>query len=219
MIRVLLADDQELVRAGIRLVLRHADDIEVVAETSGGHDAVALALRHRVDVALLDIQMAAVDGLTAAERMAAEAPSVRVVMLTTFGEDGYVRRALRAGAVGFLLKDSTPQELIQAVRLAAAGRHVASPEITGQLIRGYLDGAAPSGDPHRERLAVLTERELEILALVGTGASNAEIGQRLFLGEGTVKAHVSRILTKLGCANRVQAAVLAHEARLSPGSP
>ncbi|MGY0235960.1 response regulator [Longispora urticae] len=214
MIRVLLADDQELVRAGIRLVLRHAEDIEVVAETSGGADVVALALRHKVDVALLDIQMAAVDGLTAAERMAARAPSVRVVMLTTFGEDEYVRRALRAGAVGFLLKDSTPDELIGAVRLAAAGKHVVSPEITGKLIDGYLGSGTPQADPHRERLSVLTQRELDILILLGTGASNAEIGQRMFLGEGTVKAHVSRILTKLGCANRVQAAVLAHEAGL-----
>ncbi|GIG61597.1 DNA-binding response regulator [Longispora fulva] len=214
MIRVMLVDDQELVRAGIRLVLKHADDIDVVAETSDGRGAAQLAVRHKVDVALLDIQMAGVDGLTAAERMAAQAPSVRVVMLTTFGEEEYLRRALRAGAVGFLLKDSTPQELIEAVRLAAAGRHVASPEITGQLIRGYLDSDPPQANPHRERLSVLTERELEILVMVGTGASNAEIGQRMFLGEGTVKAHVSRILTKLGCANRVQAAVLAHEAGL-----
>ncbi|MFF7776978.1 response regulator [Streptomyces tanashiensis] len=217
MIRVLLADDQELVRAGIRLVLKHADDIEVVAEASDGHEASVLAVRHEVDVAMLDIQMQGADGLHAAERIAARAPSVRVVMLTTFGEHAYVDRALKAGAAGFLLKDSTPQELIQAVRRVASGVPVVSPQITRHLIDRYLDSGEEPADPRVSRIADLTSREREVLAMVGTGASNAEIGKRLHLGEGTVKAYVSRMLTKLSCANRVQAAILAHDARLLQG--
>ncbi|MFG2819085.1 response regulator [Kitasatospora sp. NPDC048365] len=212
MIRVLLADDQDLVRAGIRLVLKHADDIEVVAEASDGHEAAHLAVRHRVDVAMLDIQMPGADGLDAAELIAARAPSVRVVMLTTFGEQEYVARALRAGAAGFLLKDSTPQELIQAVRTVAGGAPVVSPQITRHLIDRYLARDEQPADPRLGRVAALTEREREVLALVGTGASNAEIGRALHLGEGTVKAYVSRMLTKLSCANRVQAALLARDA-------
>lgn len=219
MIRVLLADDQDLVRAGIRLVLKHADDIEVVAEASDGPEAARLAERHRVDVAMLDIQMRGTeDGLEAAERIAATAPSVRVVMLTTFGEHTYVARALKAGAMGFLLKDSTPQELIQAVRRVATGAPVVSPPITRHLIDHYLGSGEPPADPRLGRIAGLTDRERDVLAMVGTGASNAEIGKRLHLGEGTVKAYVSRMLTKLGCANRVQAALLAHDARLSRGT-
>ncbi|MFE0647090.1 response regulator [Streptomyces sp. NPDC059534] len=217
MIRVLLADDQELVRAGIRLVLKHADDIEVVAEASDGPEAAVLAVRHQVDVAMLDIQMRGTDGLCAAERIAERAPSVRVVMLTTFGEHAYVERALKAGVTGFLLKDSTPQELIQAVRRVASGAPVVSPQITRHLIDRYLDGDEDTADPRMSRIADLTSREREVLAMVGTGASNAEIGKRLHLGEGTVKAYVSRMLTKLSCSNRVQAAILAHDARLLRG--
>ncbi|MFJ6577234.1 LuxR C-terminal-related transcriptional regulator [Streptomyces sp. NPDC091368] len=138
-------------------------------------------------------------------------------MLTTFGEHAYVDRALKAGATGFLLKDSTPQELIQAVRRVAAGSPVVSPQITRHLIDRYLDGDEEPADPRVRRIADLTGREREVLAMVGTGASNAEIGKRLHLGEGTVKAYVSRMLTKLRCANRVQAAILAHDARLLQG--
>ncbi|MFE5914082.1 response regulator [Streptomyces wedmorensis] len=217
MIRVLLADDQELVRAGIRLVLKHAPDIDVVAEASDGPEAARLAVRHQVDVAMLDIQMQGTDGLCAAERIAGSAPSVRVVMLTTFGEHAYVERALKAGVAGFLLKDSTPQELIQAVRRVASGAPVVSPQITRHLIDRYLDTEEKPADPRLSRIAELTSREREVLAMVGTGASNAEIGKRLHLGEGTVKAYVSRMLTKLSCANRVQAALLAHDARLLRG--
>ncbi|MEU4066301.1 response regulator transcription factor [Streptomyces wedmorensis] len=217
MIRVLLADDQELVRAGIRLVLKHAPDIDVVAEASDGPEAAQLAVRHQVDVAMLDIQMQGTDGLCAAERIAESAPSVRVVMLTTFGEHAYVERALKSGAAGFLLKDSTPQELIQAVRRVASGAPVVSPRITRHLIDRYLDAEEKPADPRLSRIAELTSREREVLAMVGTGASNAEIGKRLHLGEGTVKAYVSRMLTKLNCANRVQAAILAHDARLLRG--
>ncbi|AJF63788.1 response regulator [Streptomyces vietnamensis] len=217
MIRVLLADDQELVRAGIRLVLKHADDIEVVAEASDGHEALLLAARHEVDVAMLDIQMEGIDGLLAAERIAEQTPSVRVVMLTTFGEHAYVERALKAGVTGFLLKDSTPQELIQAVRRVASGAPVVSPQITRHLIDRYLDSDEEPADPRLDRIAELTSREREVLAMVSTGASNAEIGRELHLGEGTVKGYVSRMLTKLRCSNRVQAAILAHDARLLQG--
>ncbi len=216
MIRVLLADDQDLVRAGIRLVLKHAEDIEVVAEASDGHEATRLAAAHQVDVALLDIQMPGSDGLLAAERIAERAPSVRVVMLTTFGEDEYVARALRAGVAGFLLKDSTPQELIRAVRWVSRGEPIVSPQITRQLIGRFLSNDKGPTDPRLDRVATLTDREREVLVMVAAGASNAEIGRQLHLGEGTIKAHVSRMLTKLDCANRVQAAIVAHEARLLP---
>ncbi|MFB0627331.1 response regulator [Streptomyces sp. AB3(2024)] len=217
MIRVLLADDQDLVRAGIRMILKHAEDIEVVAEAANGHDAAQLAVQHQVDVAMLDIQMPGADGLWAAERIAARAPAVRVVMLTTFGEQEYVARALRAGVVGFLLKDSTPQELIQAVRTAAGGAPVMSPQITRHLIDRYVakDAELPT-DPRLSRIAALTGREYEVLVMLATGASNAAIGRQLHLGEGTVKGYVSRMLTKLSCTNRVQAAILAHDAGLLP---
>jgi len=211
-IRVLIADDESLIRSGIRLVLRHAGDIEVVAEAGDGAEAVALAVRHAVDVALLDIRMPGVDGLAAAERLAREAPGVQVVMLTTFGEDAYVARALRAGATGFLLKDIAPDDLIAAVRAAAGGSAILSPQITRHVIDRYLDRDGDRAAAARHRLAELTGREREVLGMHADGLSNAEIGRRLYLGEGTVKAHVSRILAKLGCANRVQAAILAHDA-------
>jgi DNA-binding NarL/FixJ family response regulator len=211
-IRVLLADDQQLVRAGIRLVLRHAEDIEVVAEAADGREAVELALRHPVDVALLDIRMPGTDGLAAAESMAERAPSVRVLMLTTFGDDENVARALRAGAAGFLLKDSGPEELIHAVRVVARGQSILSPEVTRRLIDRYVARDTGRADAGRRLIAGLTGRERDVLVMIGTGLSNADIGQRLYLGEGTVKTYVSRVLAKLGCANRVQAAILAHEA-------
>ncbi|MEU5260894.1 response regulator transcription factor [Amycolatopsis sp. NPDC021455] len=212
-IRVLLADDEHLLRAGIRLVLRHADDIEVVAEAGDGGEAVDLACRLALDVALLDIRMPGVDGLTAAEQLARRAPALKVVMLTTFGEPGYVSRALRAGAAGFVLKDTGPQELIQAVRAAARGGAVLSPRIAKDLIDTYVvtdDGEA------RRLVGTLTAREHEVLVGVGLGMSNAEIARQLFMGEGTVKTYVSRILGKLGRDNRVQAAIVAHEAGILP---
>ncbi len=171
MIRVLLADNQDLVRAGIKLVLEHAEDIEVVAEASDGHEATRLAAAHQVDVALLDIQMPGSDGLLAAERISERAPSVRVVMLTTFGEDEYVARALRAGVAGFLLKDSTPQELIRAVRLVSRGEPIVSPQITRQLIGRFLSHDKGPTDPRLDRVATLTDREREVLVMVAAGAS------------------------------------------------
>jgi len=215
-IRVLLADDEALLRAGLRLILRHAEDVEVVAEVGDGAQTVAEIRRQAVDVVLLDIRMPGVDGLSAAEEIARIAPEVRVVMLTTFGEEEYVARALRAGAVGFLLKDAGPEELIHAVRAAAADQAVLSPRITRQLIDRYRGGEPDGVSEARRRIAELTDREREVLVMLGAGLSNADIGKRLYLGGGTVKTHVSRILRKLDCANRVQAAILAHDAGLLP---
>ncbi|MFF9041529.1 response regulator [Streptomyces sp. NPDC014892] len=215
-IRVLLADDEALMRAGLRLVLAHAEGIEVVAEAADGAEAVDLAVSHRIDVVLMDIRMPRVDGLAATERLAALAPSVQVVMLTTFGEDEYITRALEAGAAGFVLKDTGPQELIQAVRVAARGDAILSPRITRGLIEQYVISHARRTSEARRLMEVLTAREQDVLVLVGLGLSNAGIGRRLHMGEGTVKTHVRHILTKLGCANRVQAAILAHDGGLLP---
>ncbi|MDX3638076.1 response regulator transcription factor [Streptomyces sp. MB09-02B] len=215
-IRVLLADDEALMRAGLRLVLTRAEGIEVVAEAADGAEAVDLAVSHRIDVVLMDIRMPRVDGLAAAERLATLASSVQVVMLTTFGEDEYITRALQAGATGFVLKDTGPQELIQAVRIAARGDAILSPRVTRDLIEQYVLTHGRRHAAARRLLQVLTAREQEVLILVGLGLSNAGIGRRLYLGEGTVKTHVRHILTKLDCANRVQAAILAHEAGLLP---
>lgn len=217
MIRVLLADDEPLLRAGARLLLDQAGDIEVVAEASDGAEAIDVVRRMTVDVALMDIRMPRVDGLAAVEEIARE---VRVIMLTTFGEEAYVARALRAGAAGFLLKDTDPAQLIQAVRSAAAGEAVLSPRIAKQVIDRFRDADAADADSvarARRGLDALTARELEVLVRVGRGLGNAEIASELRLSNGTVKIHVSRIHAKLGCANRVQAAILAHDAGILRG--
>ncbi|GAA1991512.1 response regulator transcription factor [Amycolatopsis minnesotensis] len=222
-IRVLLADDEPLLRAGVALLLSQADDIEVVAEAGDGAEAVEAVRRQRIDVALLDIRMPKVDGLAALEEIAAVAPEVRVIVLTTFGDDAYVARALRAGAAGFLLKDAEPTQILHAVRAATAGDAVLSPRVTRQVIErslaaGSAGFAGSGGDERaaraRERLRALTHREREVLVMLGHGMANAEIGRRLDLSAGTVKVHVSRILVKLRCANRVQAAILANDAGL-----
>jgi DNA-binding NarL/FixJ family response regulator len=212
-IRVLIADDEQLVRAGIRFVLSNAAEVEVVAEASNGRDAVELARRHQADVALLDIRMPGLDGLAVAEQLADVAPGTAVLILTTFSEDEYVYRALQAGAAGFLLKDTPPSELIHAVRVAMNGHAIVSPQITRRLFDRYAEEGRSRADARR-RAAALTEREREVLAMVGTGLSNAEIAGRLHVSEGTVKAYVSRILTKIDCTNRVQAAILSHHAGL-----
>jgi DNA-binding NarL/FixJ family response regulator len=217
-IRVLLVDDEALLRAGIRLVLSHADDIEVVAEAGDGAEGVELAVRHRVDVVLMDIRMTGTDGLAAAGKLAARAPGVKVVMLTTFGEPDYLTRALEAGVAGFLLKDTGARELIEAVRVVAGGEAILSPRVTRGLIEQFVAGHSGRAPEARRLVAMLTDREREVLVQVGLGLSNAEAGRKLYLGEGTVKTHVRHILTKLGCANRVQAAILAHEAGLLPAS-
>ncbi|GAA2300923.1 response regulator transcription factor [Streptomyces kunmingensis] len=215
MIRVLIADDETLMRAGIRLILEHAEDIEVVAEAGDGREAAAACRAQDVDVALVDIQMPVRDGIAAAEDIARISPRTCVVMLTAFGEEASVTRALRAGASGFLLKDTGPAELIRAVRLAAQGEPVLAPRITRQLLERHVESGR-STEAAVRRTDELTPAERDVLRLLGTGLSNAEIAEQLYLSAGTVKAHISRILTRTGCANRVQAAVLAHDAGLTP---
>ncbi|MFE7467685.1 response regulator [Streptomyces sp. NPDC057499] len=218
-IRVLLVDDEAMIRHGVRLILRHVDGIDVVAEAADGHRAVEEAAAHRPDVALVDIRMPGRDGLAAIRPLLALDPAPRVVMLSTFGDEENVLRALRDGASGFLLKDEGPQELISAVRAAAAGDAVLSPGVTGSVIARMLrGGAAGTGDPapRDERIARLTRREREVLAMLGEGLANQGIAERLAIGIGTVKTHVSAVLEKTGSTSRVQAALLAYRAGLRP---
>jgi DNA-binding NarL/FixJ family response regulator len=207
-IKVLIADDEPLITTGIRTVLESAGDIEVVAGARNGREAVELARRHRVDVALLDITMPVLDGLAAA----AQLDGPRVVMLTAFGDVENVRLALQRGVSGFLLKNCAPDELIRAVRAVHAGEAYLSPAVTRQVI----DMVSPGADERRReavrRLAVLSARESDILALVAEGLSNAEVGRRVHMSEATVKTYVSRVFAKLKCANRVQAALLVRDA-------
>ncbi|MFD3310910.1 response regulator [Streptomyces sp. NPDC058694] len=216
MIRVLVADDEALMRVGIRLILENADDIEVVAEAGDGLEAAAACRAQDIDVALLDIQMPTRDGIAAAEDIARLSPRTCVVMLTAFGEEASVTRALRAGASGFLLKDTGPAELIRAVQLAAKGEPVLAPRITRQLLERHVRSGRDTEAALR-RTEELTPAERDVLRLLGTGLSNAEIADQLYMSAGTVKAHISRILTRTGCANRVQAAVLAHDAGMLDG--
>ena len=213
MIRVLIADDEALMRAGIRLILENAEDIEVVAEAGDGREAAAACRAQEVDVALVDVQMPVRDGIAAAEDISRLSPRTCVVMLTAFGQDAHVTRALRAGASGFLLKDTGPADLIRAVQLAAKGEPVLAPRITRQLLDQHVRSGRETEAAQR-RVAGLTPAERDVLRLLGTGLSNVEIADELYLSAGTVKAHISRILTRTGCANRVQAAVLAHDAGL-----
>jgi DNA-binding NarL/FixJ family response regulator len=208
LIRVLIADDEPLITTGIRTVLESADDIEVVASARNGREAVELARRHRVDVALLDITMPVLDGLAAA----AQLDGPRVVMLTAFGDDDNVRMALQRGVSGFLLKNCTPEELIGAVRAVHAGEAYLSPAVTRQVIGMVSPGEDERRREAVRRLAVLSARESDILALVAEGLSNAEVGRRVHMSEATVKTYVSRMFTKLKCANRVQAALLVRDA-------
>lgn len=214
---MLLADDEVLVRAGVRAILAAAPDIEVVAEAGNGREALELARTHRPDVALLDIRMPLLDGLSTAAELRRAAPDVAVVMLTTFSEDEYITRALDGGASGFLLKSGDPYELMAAVRAVHGGAAFLSPQIAHRVIQQVSGGRMSRQAAAKERIALLTPREREVLALVGAGLSNAEIGGRLFLVEGTVKAYVSAVLGRLEVKNRVQAAVLAYEAGLVPG--
>ncbi|MET9958026.1 response regulator transcription factor [Streptomyces sp. NPDC006326] len=222
-IRVVIADDEPLIRAGIRMILTSAPDIEVVAEAANGREAVELARGHAPNVVLLDIQMPVMDGLSALEELGRAAPEVRALILTTFGEKENVLRALRQGGAGFLLKDSAPGELIGAVRAAANGDAYLSPGATRHVVDQLAAGPGPgraegrhgiSPVEARGRVAGLSERERGVLALLGEGLSNADAGRRLHMSEATVKTYVSRILAKLGCENRVQAALLARDAGL-----
>jgi DNA-binding NarL/FixJ family response regulator len=215
MIRVLLADDQSLIRAGFRILLESADDIEVIEEAADGAQAVDLARTHRADVVLMDIRMPNVDGLEATRRIAADddLAGVKVIILTTFESDEYVYQAIRAGASGFLVKDSEPAELIQAVRVVARGDALLSPSVTRKLITDLATRPErPTATGHE--LDGLTEREREVLTLVAAGLSNDEIAGQLFVSPLTAKTHVSRIMTKLNARDRAQLVVLAYESGL-----
>jgi DNA-binding NarL/FixJ family response regulator len=214
LIRVLLVDDEQLVRSGLRMILESAGDIEVVGEAADGGGAVELVRRHRPDVALMDIRMPAMDGLAATRALTALPDPPRVIMLTTFELDEYVHTALEHGAVGFLLKDTPPRDLIQAVRTVAEGNAMLAPTVTRRLIAEFASRNSAKAVAARRRLDTLTGREREVVVALAQGLSNAEIGRRLFMSEATVKAHVSRVLAKLGMSNRVQAAILAHDAGL-----
>ncbi|MDL4814951.1 response regulator [Actinomadura opuntiae] len=213
MIRVLLVDDQALIRGGFRALLEIEDDIEVVAEAANGEQAVALAVEHRPDVALVDIQMPVMDGIEATRLIAADErlSGVHVVILTNYGLDEYVFNALRAGACGFMVKDTEPADLVQGVRVAARGDALLSPAITRRLIGEYVT-RRPAPAP--EALGVLTNREREVAALVARGLSNDEIAAQMVISPTTAKTHVSRALTKLGARDRAQLVVLAYESGL-----
>jgi DNA-binding NarL/FixJ family response regulator len=214
MITVVIADDEELMRAGLRAVLEADDEISVVAEARNGDEAVAAVQRHQPTVVLMDIRMPKSDGLTATRALSVLPAPPKVIVLTTFDLDEYVHAALRAGAVGFLLKDTPPRELIRAVHLVTEGQAMLSPSVTRHLIATFVERDSPIGDVAKQRLGTLTAREREVLALVGQGLSNTEIGEQLHNSQATVKAHMSRLLAKLDLANRVQAAIFAHDANL-----
>ncbi|CAM5527921.1 response regulator transcription factor [Streptomyces aurantiogriseus] len=214
-IRLLLVDDDPLVRAGLSFMMGGADDIEIVGEAADGGEAEALVDRTRPDVVLMDIRMPSVDGLTATERLRAREDAPQVVVLTTFHADEQVLRALRAGAAGFVLKDTPPAQILEAVRRVAAGDPVLSPTVTRQLMDHAAGSAADTRRARaRERVAALGEREREVAVAVGRGLSNAEIAAELFMSVATVKTHVSRALAKLDLNNRVQIALLAYDAGL-----
>ncbi|RDI67536.1 response regulator [Nocardia pseudobrasiliensis] len=209
-IRVLIADDHGAIRAGLRLILESADGFEVVGEAADGDVAVAQANALRPDVVLMDVRMPGVDGIAATERITADGLA-RVLILTTFDLDEYVFRTLRAGAAGFVLKSASGPAILDAVRAVAAGDGVLAPEVTASVISAFA-ASAPPAQQNPNRFADLTEREREVLDCLGEGLSNAQIATRLFIGEATVKTHVSRVLTKLGVRSRVQAAIVAREA-------
>ncbi|MFF7775457.1 response regulator [Streptomyces tanashiensis] len=218
-IRLLIVDDDPLVRAGLTFMLGGAEDLEIVGEGADGREVPELVARHAPDVVLMDIRMPHVDGLTATERLRARPGAPEVVVLTTFHADEQVLRALRAGAAGFVLKDTPPAEIVGAVRRVAAGDPVLSPAVTRQLMTHVAERPEPPERSRRAtataRLAQLADREREVAVAVGHGRSNAEIAAELYMGVPTVKAHVSRILARLGLNNRVQIALLVHDAGLA----
>jgi DNA-binding NarL/FixJ family response regulator len=212
-IRVLVVDDDALVRAGLSMLLAGAEGISVVGEAADGSDVAQAVAEHEPDVVLMDIRMPGMDGLAATELVRAQSDAPEVIVLTTFEVDDYVLRALRAGASGFLLKDTPPADIVRAVRTVAAGEPMLSPTITRRLIGHVRDSEGDDRKRHaREQLARLTEREREVAVALGQGKPNAEISRELYMSVATVKAHVSRVLEKLELNNRVQIALLAHDA-------
>ena len=220
MTSVLLADDQALVRVGLRKILENEPDTTVVAETGNGEEAVAAAARYRPDVVLMDIRMPVLDGIEATRRIVRDRPATRVLVLTTFGLDTYVYDALRSGASGFMLKDAPPEEIAAAVRIVASGEALLAPAVTRAVIEEFArqpPAAEPPGPP--PALAELTPREREVLDLLARGLSNPEICERLVISEATAKTHVARILQKLDLRDRVQAVIYAYETGVvAPGS-
>jgi DNA-binding NarL/FixJ family response regulator len=216
-VRVVLADDQALIRTGFKMILESEDDIEVVGEAGDGEQAISLTRSARPDVVLMDVQMPRMDGLEATGVIARDATiQSRVVILTTFERDDYLFEALRGGASGFLLKNSPPEELVHAVRVVANGDALLAPSITRKVIETFI--RQPANRSNEVELRRLTERETEILQLLATGKSNSELAAHLFVGEGTIKSHVSNLLTKLGLRDRMQAVIFAYESGLiEPG--
>ena len=220
LVRVVLVDDDPLVRTGLRLVLGGAPGLEIVGEAGDGAEGLDVVARTRPDVVLMDIRMPRMDGLTATQQLIGRPDPPKVVVLTTFDADEHVVRALASGASGFLLKDTAPLMIVEAIERVAAGEHMLSPSVTAQLIRTVVDSSSAGSDAGRaraasSRLAVLSEREREVAVAIGQGKSNAEIAGDLFMSLATVKGHVSHIFVKLGVANRVQIAICVHEAGLA----
>ncbi len=213
--RVALVDDDSLVRAGLAMILGADPGIEVVGQGGDGSEAVPLVQKHRPDVLLMDVRMPGLDGIAATKAVTSQPNPPRIIMLTTFDMDEYVFRALEAGASGFLLKDTPPQDLIRAVHVVAGGDAMLSPTITRRMLAHFSDANPGTRQDKHPGLDQLTERETEVLGTVGAGLSNTQIGMRLFMSEATVKAHVSKIFAKLDCTNRVQIAIIAHEAGLT----
>jgi DNA-binding NarL/FixJ family response regulator len=223
MIRVVIADDEAMIRAGVRAVLSTDPGIDIVAEAADGHQAVELVRRHRPQVAVLDVRMPKLNGIDAAVEIHRTVPTTGVIMLTTFGEDDYILRALGGGAAGFLIKSGEPEELIAGVRAVADGAACLSPKVAARVVAHLASsGAGALADRRgaaRERVDRLTTREREVLSYLGSGLSNSQIARRLHVVEGTVKAHVSSVLARLGVENRAAAAVVAHEAGMVPPPP
>ena len=213
--RVGLIDDDSLVRAGLAMILGADPGIEVVGQGADGSEAVPLVQKHRPDVLLMDVRMPTLDGIAATKAVTALTGAPKIIMLTTFDMDEYVFQALEAGASGFLLKDTPPQDLARAVHVVAGGDAMLSPTITRRMLSHFSEANPGSRQDRHPGLEQLTERETEVLGAVGAGLSNAQIGMRLFMSEATVKAHVSKIFAKLDCTNRVQIAIIAHEAGLT----
>lgn len=212
--RVLIADDQALVRSGFRLIIEASEDLTVVAEAANGVEAIECVRQYDPDVVLMDVRMPGMDGVEATRRIVASGANARILILTTFDVDEYVHDAIRAGASAFLLKDIRPAQLVEAIRIVAAGEALLAPSVTRRLLERFASSFPAELTPHQPLVDTLTSRELEILTLLANGLSNAELAERLYLGETTIKTHVSSILRKLGLRDRVQAVIFAYDAGL-----